>query len=309
VRCVKVNDKNNDRSSNHVDLSLDNNLKRYMIGRWVDLSNPKNIIRIGTQIGDTKILKIFQFKNNRDFYVGEWDLYTRTSIEMITGNRFANSRFEFKLLNQDTALFLENTYVKVSNKVDFNLPIESDVEPFSEISQLNNEFPSIMICDSKWMTLNLDVVNYRNGDKIPQVSYNEISESTFGAWCYYNNDPSTNKSIGKLYNWYAVNDPRGLAPNQWHIASDREWSRISKCLGANIDPKPSLWGDEYIEIDKISAFATFPSDGSSTLWWTSTDVQNGSMYAIFYSISYSQSLIKRSESDKNSFYYVRCVED
>ena len=38
-------------------------------------------------------------------------------------------------------------------------------------------------------------------------------------------------TYGKLYNWYAVNDPRGLAPAGWHVASDAEWTELTNCLG------------------------------------------------------------------------------
>ena len=55
---------------------------------------------------------------------------------------------------------------------------------------------------------------------------------TTGAYCYYNNDSATYAATyGKLYNWYAVNDPRGLAPAGWHVPSDAEWTELINCLG------------------------------------------------------------------------------
>ena len=53
------------------------------------------------------------------------------------------------------------------------------------------------------------------------------------AWCYYNNDPANGKKYGKLYNWYAVNDPRGLAPKGWHIPTDSEWTMLTNDLGGD----------------------------------------------------------------------------
>jgi hypothetical protein len=75
-------------------------------------------------------------------------------------------------------------------------------------------YQSVNICCNSWMTKNLDVDHYRNGDPIPKVEGSEQwAALTIGAYCYYNNDSTTNAAIyGKLYNWYAVNDPRGLAP-------------------------------------------------------------------------------------------------
>ena len=86
-------------------------------------------------------------------------------------------------------------------------------------------FPNILISGQIWAGKNLDVSTYRNGDPIPQVTDAATwAALTTGAYCYYNNDSATYAATyGKLYNWYAVNDPRGLAPAGWHIPSDAEW--------------------------------------------------------------------------------------
>jgi len=91
---------------------------------------------------------------------------------------------------------------------------------------------STTIGTQKWMTVNLDFVTYRNGDTIPQVTDPTVwAALTTGAWCYYNNDTANGAKYGKLYNWYAVNDPRGLAPQGWHIPTDAEWQTLSTFLG------------------------------------------------------------------------------
>ena len=65
-----------------------------------------------------------------------------------------------------------------------------------------------------WSANNLNVTKYRNGDVIPEVKDPAVwSGLTTGAWCYYDNDTTKRK----LYNWYAINDSRGLAPIGWHI--------------------------------------------------------------------------------------------
>ena len=72
-----------------------------------------------------------------------------------------------------------------------------------------------------WALINLDVATYRNGDAIPQVQDGYAwSNLTSGAWCYYENTTTYGSTYGKLYNWYAVNDARGLAPNGYHIPTD-----------------------------------------------------------------------------------------
>jgi len=83
-----------------------------------------------------------------------------------------------------------------------------------------------------WTTKNLDVATYRNGDAIPQVQdYTAWANLTTGAWCYYANNTANGTTYGKLYNWYAVNDPRGLAPKGYHIPTDKEWTMLTDYLG------------------------------------------------------------------------------
>jgi uncharacterized protein (TIGR02145 family) len=82
----------------------------------------------------------------------------------------------------------------------------------------------VKIGTQTWTTKNLDVSNYRNGDVILLVQDAKQWENLkTGAWCYYDNKLSNGEKYGKLYNWYAVNDARGLAPDGYHVPSDNEW--------------------------------------------------------------------------------------
>lgn len=85
-------------------------------------------------------------------------------------------------------------------------------------------YQQVQIGDDVWMSLNWDAITYRNGDPIPEITDSlEWVTATYGAWKYYDNDPLTGQRYGKLYNWYAVNDPRKLSPEGWHVATDDEW--------------------------------------------------------------------------------------
>ena len=88
-----------------------------------------------------------------------------------------------------------------------------------------------------WTSTNLDVSTFRNGDPIPQAKtdaeWKGAGVNKQPAWCYYDNDPSNGTKYGKLYNWYAVNDPRGLAPKGYHIPTDAEWTKLSDYLGGS----------------------------------------------------------------------------
>jgi uncharacterized protein (TIGR02145 family) len=123
----------------------------------------------------------------------------------------------------------------VSCKKELNTTVTVENETKSVVLGRGVSIPSITICNQTWMKKNLDVSSYRNGDVIPQVTDPAAWLTlTTGAWCYYNNDPANGSVYGKLYNWYAVNDPRGLAPAGWHIPSDAEWTTLTDCLGGAV---------------------------------------------------------------------------
>ena len=88
------------------------------------------------------------------------------------------------------------------------LPVILSLLFIAEI-QAQVKVPGTQMGSQTWMTQNLDVTTYRNGDIIPEVKDSAAwAKLKTGAWCYYNNDPTNGEVYGKLYNWYAVNDPR-----------------------------------------------------------------------------------------------------
>jgi uncharacterized protein (TIGR02145 family) len=160
-----------------------------------------------------------------------------------------------------------------------------------EYKQKSNttSLPSITIGIQVWTNKNLDVTTYRNGDVIPQVT-NEAAWAglTTGAWCYYNNDAANGAIYGKLYNWYAVNDARGLAPAGWHLPTDAEWSTLGTYLGGDAvagkemkTTGTTLWTSPNTGATNSSGFAglpggkrnydaTFDSILSDGYWWSAT---------------------------------------
>ncbi len=89
--------------------------------------------------------------------------------------------------------------------------------------------------NQKWMDSNLNVDVFRNGDPIPHAQTNkEWKKAAFSgkpAFCYYQNDPTNGDIFGKLYNWYAFYDKRGLAPKGYYIPTDDEWDVLTKSFG------------------------------------------------------------------------------
>ena len=133
--------------------------------------------------------------------------------------------------------------------------------------QDGNSYPYLTYGNQVWTVKNAEMVTYRDGTEIPQVTdATEWANLTTGAWCYYDNDPSK----GKLYNWYAVagihdndgNTPnKEFAPEGWHVPSDAEWTTLENYLIANgYNYDGSTTGNK---IGKAMA--------STTRWWTSTN--------------------------------------
>jgi uncharacterized protein (TIGR02145 family) len=90
----------------------------------------------------------------------------------------------------------------------------------------------VIIGTQTWTGCNLNVSTYRNGDTIPEIQDQTLwTNATTGAWCYYNNDPSTEATYGKLYNVYALLDPRGIGPVGYHVPTDAEWTTLTDYLG------------------------------------------------------------------------------
>jgi uncharacterized protein (TIGR02145 family) len=165
----------------------------------------------------------------------------------------------------------------------------------SETSNLE----SITICKQIWSVQNLTASKYQNGDEIPQIKdATQWQNLTIGAWCWYNNDSTSYCQYGKLYNWYAVNDSRGLAPKGWHVPNDAEWNELIKCIdptsdtsvsgpqslsaGALKESGTSHWLSPNFGASDSSGFAGIPSGyrnnggkfysvGNNGYWWSSTE--------------------------------------
>ena len=90
----------------------------------------------------------------------------------------------------------------------------------------------VAIGDQCWFAENLRSEHYANGEGIPgDLSNGEWSSTTNGAQAIYANDASNLTDYGRLYNWYAVDDERGLCPSGWHVPTDGEFMTLEIELG------------------------------------------------------------------------------
>ena len=178
----------------------------------------------------------------------------------------------------------------------------------------------------EWTTKNLNVSKYRNGDIIPEVKDpKEWASLTTGAWCYYNNDPKNGAIYGKLYNWYAVNDPRGLAPEGFHIPSDSEWTALTDYLGgANVAggkmkaTGTSLWSSPNKDATNRRGFTGLPGGyrtnfgtfyyiGGLGNWWSSSELITNDAWTRF--LYYNNGNANRNNFSKTYGFSVRCLKD
>jgi uncharacterized protein (TIGR02145 family) len=194
-------------------------------------------------------------------------------------------------------------------------------------------YEEIKIGNQIWMTKNLNLDKFRNGDSIPQAKTAEewikVGKNGEPAWCYYDNDPANGDRYGKLYNFYAVNDPRGLAPEGWKIPSDEDWTRLTDFLGGESVAGKKMKSTEFWEDNDEgesgngtdeSGFSGFPGgarffDGSYSnygytgYWWSATEFQEQSDTALLLILGYTRDFNLEIEAlDKANGFFVRCVK-
>jgi len=184
----------------------------------------------------------------------------------------------------------------------------------------------VIIGAQVWLTKNLDVATFRNGDPIQEAKTNAewlaAGTNKQPAWCYYENESTNSTKYGKLYNWYAVNDPRGLAPEGYHVPTDEEWTQLTDYLGGEsvAGTKMKSTSGWYANGNGTneSGFnglpgggrlynGTFYSQGSYGYWWSASDEDKE--VASFLSLYYNYSFVGRNGSLKEEGYSVRCLKD
>jgi uncharacterized protein (TIGR02145 family) len=157
--------------------------------------------------------------------------------------------------------------------------------------QQGNTYKTIIIGGNEWMAENLETTKFRNGEQIPNVTGSSEWWEAGAAWCYYNNNSEYNCPYGKLYNWGAVEDSRGLCPTGWHVPSTSEWNNLFANFGGSnsagnelTSAGDNLWFDNPTATNS-SGLSIIPNgfrEGTGTLgfawslsfdasFWTSTE--------------------------------------
>lgn len=228
----------------------------------------------------------------------------------------------------DSFFGANNSSESLLGHVDTN---QEDVKVSEGQPRSQENYPEVTIGQQIWMAKNLEVDRFQNGDPILQVTsddeWRSAKENFQPAWCYYNFDPSYGMTYGKLYNWYAVSDPRGLAPKGWRVPSDLDWSQLIDRLGGErlaFDAMKSTkgWADgsgtnssdfSGLPAGFVGTIVGFGDEGTFGGWWSSSESTSERSEAWYRAIVVESPLVGdkvlRDLWDKNTYISVRCVRD
>ena len=173
----------------------------------------------------------------------------------------------------------------------------------------DNNYTTVIIGTQTWMAENLRTTKYRNGISIPIVTNNIAWGNLItDACCNYNNDETNILKTGKLYNWYAASDVRDIAPMNWHIPTDDEWTTLTTYLGGIEVAGRKLKETGFSELPGGSrnVDGSFDDLSPGSNWWSCTEYNNAAWYR---NMNYNSSTFTRSNDNKGKGFSVRCVKD
>jgi uncharacterized protein (TIGR02145 family) len=216
--------------------------------------------------------------------------------------------------------------VKTIAPVEEEKPIKVAKEDKSKL-KVNTKvvIPVIQIGKQSWMTENLNTNTFLNKDKIlhaaSEKEWIDAGAKKIPAWCYPDNDERLGKNNGKIYNWYAVTDPRGLCPIEMRIPSKEDIEKLVTYLsskghnGKNLKSKSQWMGNgngedtyglNFVPYSKRYAMGTFSPQGYTSAYWTVD--QHVYYTASYWELTSKDQGIKLGNIDKNAGFFVRCLK-
>jgi len=245
--------------------------------------------------------------------------------------------YEFEIVTgQVSHLMVDFISEEVKDIIKSEARAKARMEQVTDIK--DNNYKIVRIGNQVWMAENLKVTHYRNGDPIPTgLSSSSWKKTKSGAYAVYGNEKSNADTYGYSYNWYAVDDSRGLAPEGWHIPTDDEWKKMELHLGKSQSEADDVgvrgtneggklkedgtthWASPNTGATNENDFTALPGGyrasnngnyydlGVNGYFWSSTEY--GSYYAWYRKLNYNNSEVSRYNHGKGSGFSVRCVRD
>jgi uncharacterized protein (TIGR02145 family) len=280
-----------------------------------------------------RTIKLVHPNGNEKFFVGSDTTITWDGVlpeELVEIEYSTNNGLSWIMLEESANGLSYNWHVP-------NTPSNTCLARVTALSEYFEDYKEILICDQIWMEKNLDVTSYRNGDPIrhcPTIKeWEDAADKQEGAWCYYDNDPQNGNTYGIIYNWYAVNNSGGLAPEGWHIPSKEEVERLVQCLGDSLtaggkmkttgikEDNTGLWKTPNTGASNLSGFSAMPGglrsipsefrfilQNEGAFYWTSSsDVYDSK--AFYYWLLYNDEEFHSKSFSKSSGFSVRCIKD
>lgn len=207
---------------------------------------------------------------------------------------------------------------------------------FQPFEKKVSDFKTITIGNQTWMAENLSVSTFRNGDPIMEINseqnFYNANQKKEAAYTYLNFGPENSAKLGKLYNGYAVMDPRGLAPEGWHIPSEEEWMQLFEAIGGQYPNDGTSrvtnaktmykmmidegWSSKLGGTVNQSSFSALPGGqycgGTSwtqysAFWWTSNPVAKEALS--LFGMSANAFGISKGQLNNPCMISIRCVKD
>ena len=267
------------------------------------------------------------------------------------GNKtFVTLVLEESTLELDTFLLGDKSYVRVTGPFALDSLVDSKAfysivageteasSPFvcgtSSVTFDGHDYSTVQIGDQCWFAENLRTTEYNNGETIPEVTDDSAwGGLSTGGRCSYDNDANNVNTYGYLYNWYAVDDSRGLCPNGWHVPTDGEWMTLEMELGMSeseanstghrgtdqgTQMKSSASDTPSWNGSNTSGFSALPGglrnyvgsinfEGSNGFWWSASP--NGTSSAWFRRLYSATDDVNRDSHPLRDGFSVRCVRD
>ena len=205
---------------------------------------------------------------------------------------------------------------------------------YSTVTDIDgNVYETVLIGDQLWMAENLKVTHYNDGSEIPtDYSNEEWGELETGAFSVYDDEPENAITYANLYNWYAVDDDRGVCPEGWHVPSDVEYTVLIDYLGGESVaggkmkectegscPESEYWNIPNTGATNDSGFTALPGGkrssetgipvlmGGYAYFWSSIEIND--VNAWYYLLESPTSDIYPSDYSKKHGFSVRCLQD